>query len=99
MGKKKLKEEFSYSEYIDAITLTKKPLKVGNNYSPYLINKGMINHFLKYNILQGILFLNALNIRSGNIGKMHPDSHADIQHNVPKQWHFDYLQNMSWIDD
>ena len=98
MGKKKLTDEFSYSEYMTAITKTKKSLKVGSKYSPYLVNKSLMNTFVKTNNVDGIMFLNQLNVFMGGKTKASPNHHSELSYDIPKQWHFDYVMNSHLTD-
>ena len=98
MGKMKLTDEFTYSEYMTAITKTKKSLKVGSKYSPYLVNKSLMNMFVKTKNVDGIMFLNKMNMTMGGMGKVSPNHHVDLSYAIPKQWHFDYVMNTHLTD-
>ena len=65
-----IRDLITYKEYLEAITITKKSLRVGKNYSPYLINKSLMSMFIKTNNLEGIRFLNRLNMFMGGKSKV-----------------------------
>ena len=89
----RIKDFITYKEYIEAITITKKRLKVGKNYSPYLINKSLMSWFIKTNNFEGILFLNNANMFMGSKSKLSPNYNPELLSTIPKQWHFDYVMN------
>ena len=70
-----------HREYVDAIKFTKERLKVGSDYSPYLINRSLMN------TPENVLLLNAVN----KISVPYCYMDRDEQSLHEKQVHFDFL--------
>ena len=88
-----IRDLITYKEYLEAITITKKSLRVGKNYSPYLINKSLMSMFVKTNNLEGIRFLNRLNMFMGGKSKVAANYNPELVSTTPNQYHFDYVMN------